>query len=102
MDVDQNQNQSPLFYRWDGEPPGPALACLSPFVVQLFPSVNGTFHPPARQSHFEVCPSAPGGDCDILLLPVYYAPFLFYAWPTLLGINVPRSCASSELWGVLL
>ncbi len=50
MDLGQNPNQSPLFYKWDGEPPGPALACLSPFLIQLFPSVNGTFHPPAGQS----------------------------------------------------
>lgn len=51
MDLGQNPNQSPLFYRWDGELPGPAQAYLSPFLIQLFPSVNGTFHLPARQSH---------------------------------------------------
>lgn len=50
MDSGQNQNRSPLFYIWDGEPPGPVPACLSPFVIQLFPSVNGTFRPPAGQS----------------------------------------------------
>lgn len=50
MDLGQNPNQSPLFYKWDGEPPGPAQACLSPFPNQLFPSVSGTFHPPAGQS----------------------------------------------------
>lgn len=55
MGVGQNQNQSPQVYKWDGEPPGPAQACLSPFVIQLFPSVNVTFHPPAGQSHFAVC-----------------------------------------------
>ncbi len=50
MDLGQNPNQTPLFYKWDGEPLGRAQACLSPSVVQLFPSVNGTFHPPAGQS----------------------------------------------------
>lgn len=50
MDVGRNQNQSPLFYKWDGELPGPAQACLSPFVSQLFPSVNGTFHLPVGPS----------------------------------------------------
>lgn len=50
MDLGQNPNQSPLFYRWDGELPGPARASLSPFVIQLFLSVNGTFHLPAGRS----------------------------------------------------
>lgn len=50
MDAGLNQNQSPLFYRWGGGPPGPAPACLSPFVIQLFPSADGTSHPPAGQS----------------------------------------------------
>jgi len=50
MGLGQNPNQSPQFYKWDGEPPGPAQACLSAFVIQLFPSVIGTFRPPADQS----------------------------------------------------
>lgn len=50
MGLGRNLNPRTLFYRWDGEPPGPAPACLSPFVVQRFPSVDETFHPPARQS----------------------------------------------------
>lgn len=50
MDVGQNPNQSPLFYKWDGGLPGPAPASLSPFAIRLFPSANGTFHPPARRS----------------------------------------------------
>lgn len=50
MNWGQNLNRSPLSYRWDGELPGPARAYLSPFVIQLFPSVNATFHPPAGQS----------------------------------------------------
>lgn len=49
MNVGQNQNQSPLFYRWDDEPPAPAPACPFPFVAQRFPSVNVTFHPPVGQ-----------------------------------------------------
>lgn len=50
MDLGQNQNQNLLFYKWDDELLGRAQAFLSPFVNQLFPSVNVTFHPPARQS----------------------------------------------------
>ena len=50
MDLCLNPNLIPLFYKWDGEPPGPAQAFLSPFVIQLFPSVNWTFHPPVGQS----------------------------------------------------
>lgn len=50
MDSDQNLNQTPLFYKWDGEPLGLAQAYLSLFVVQLFPSVSATFHPRAGQS----------------------------------------------------
>lgn len=50
MDSGQNQNPSPQFYKWDGEPPGPAQACLSPFVIHLFPSATWTFHPPAGRS----------------------------------------------------
>lgn len=50
MDVGQNQNRSPLFYKWDGELPGPAQAFLSPFVIHLFPSVNVTFRPPVGPS----------------------------------------------------
>lgn len=93
MDSDQNPNPSPVFYKWDGEPPGPAQACLSPFVIQLFPSVTWTFHPPAGQSHFAVCLSAPDGGYGILLLPVYSAPVLFYVSPSLPGIDAHRSCA---------
>lgn len=47
MDLSQNPNQSPLFCKWVGELPRPVQASLSPFVVQLFPSASGTFHPPA-------------------------------------------------------
>lgn len=115
MDLGQNLNQSPLFYRWDGELPGPAPASLSPFVNQLFPSVNVTFHLPTGQSpternsklimrlcilsinvfyilynvdsHFAGNRSVPGDDCDILLLPVYFAPFLLCVSPFLPGIT---------------
>lgn len=92
MDLDQSPNLTPLFYKWDGEPLGPAQVCLSLFVVQLFPSVNGTFHPRAGQFHFAVFLSAPDGDCDILLLPVYCAPFLLFVSLSLPGISVHRSC----------
>lgn len=93
MDLGQNLNQSPRFYKWDGEPPAPAPAYLSPFVIQQFPSVDGTFHPLVGQFHFAVSLSAPDGDCDISLLPVYSAPFLLSVSPTPPGINAHRSCA---------
>lgn len=93
MEWDQNLNQTPPVYKWDGEPPGPAPAYLSPFVIRLFPSVNETFHPPAGQSHFAAYLSAPGGDCDILPQPVYSVPFLFCVSPAPPGINDHRSCA---------
>lgn len=96
MDLGQDRNLSPQFYKWDGEPPGPAQACLSPFVNQLFPSVTWTYHPPAGLSQFAVCLSAPDGDCDILLLPVYSSPFVFYVSASLPGTNIHRSCALSK------
>lgn len=37
-------------------------------------------------SHFAVFQSAPGGDCDTLLLPVYSSPFLFCVSPFPLGV----------------
>lgn len=96
MDLGPNLNLIPLFYKWDGELPGPAQACPSPFLILLFPSVTLTFHLPVCQSHFAVCLLAPDGDCDILLLPSYSAPFLFYVSPSLLGIDAGHSCDLSK------
>lgn len=93
MDLSQNPNQSPLFCKWVGELPRPVQASLSPFVVQLFPSASGTFHPPACPSQFPGTLSAPVSDCDTLLLPVYSSPFLLCAFRLLPEINVHHSCA---------
>lgn len=93
MDLSQNPNQSPLFCKWVGELPRPVQASLSPFVVQLFPSASGTFHPPACLSQFAGNLSAPVSDCDTLLLPVYSSPFLLCAFRLLPEINVHHSCA---------
>lgn len=60
MDLSQNPNQSPLFCKWVGELPRPVQASLSPFVVQLFPSASGTFHPP-------VCLSPTAGERQSLI-----------------------------------
>lgn len=54
-------------------------------------------------SHFAVCLSAPGGDCDILLLPVCSSPSLLCVSLSLLGITLvgERERETENMWVTL-